>query len=810
MNLTPRGIREHLKLNSPIYRPHVGLRPFRSRARRRRRLLLGKDRSRRPARARSPERRPPAPAGGWKWPTPTARVAFAGSTAAAAARRFAPARSACLPKRCPQFSRSRPRRLRRGEAFSAPARRSLAGDRLWRGRTSHRSRRRPVLMSASLAASRFSTASSRRLPASSARASPMCGMRRGDAQTVLEAAPDAFFSRVFMLYPDPWPKRRHRKRRVVVRRHDRGAGASHAQGAELRFATDIDDYAGWTLARFLASPHFRWAAARADDWRQPWPEWRPTRYEAKARKCESGDGLPHFCPSVRRIGELSRRGESRKRSVRLQEVLMSESLDRRTLLKGARRFRGGASAPLAEALGAQADGLQFDPPVPFTYDLFRTAGARTRPRSLRSPAASGPGGPAEDQLRGMGQDPLSATTSPCSPTGLASFRSRFSTSACSSRRRSGCMSSRAARRARSSTSSPISKCRPIRRRATCRRRRLCRPARSRRRATARSTGARTTGSPSSAPPTSGRSANSASMASHRAASRLTSRSRTGRRSFPDFTDFYIDSAPGGDTITLYALMEGPSIVGAFRFLMTRGKGVVMDIQATMFTRAQVSRFGIAPLTSMYWFSETKKETAIDWRPEVHDSDGLAMWSGNGERLWRPSTTRPASWSRLSPTTTRAASASCSATGCSTIISTASSTTGARACGSSRCRARTARAGARGRSSCAKSRPTTRSTTMSWRCGCRPTRSPRAPNSISTTACTGSRASPFQASSQSFGRPASGGAASRACRARRGCSKFMVEFLGGPLSDLPYGVKPDLVVVGLARNVRPLSAHRGGP
>ena len=55
------------------------------------------------------------------------------------------------------------------------------------------------------------------------------------------------------------------------------------QGAELRFATDIDDYAGWTLARFLASPHFRWAATRADDWRQPWPEWRPTRYEAKAR-----------------------------------------------------------------------------------------------------------------------------------------------------------------------------------------------------------------------------------------------------------------------------------------------------------------------------------------------------------------------------------------------------------------------------------------------------------------------------------------------------------------------------------------------
>jgi glucans biosynthesis protein len=88
--------------------------------------------------------------------------------------------------------------------------------------------------------------------------------------------------------------------------------------------------------------------------------------------------------------------------------------------------------------------------------------------------------------------------------------------------------------------------------------------------------------------------------------------------FPDFTEFYIEPAVG-DAITLYALMEGPSIVGAFRFLMSRAKGVVMDLQTTLFTRAQVSRFGIAPLTSMYWYSETKKETAIDWRPEVHDS-----------------------------------------------------------------------------------------------------------------------------------------------------------------------------------------------
>ena len=105
--------------------------------------------------------------------------------------------------------------------------------------------------------------------------------------------------------------------------------------------------------------------------------------------------------------------------------------------------------------------------------------------------------------------------------------------------------------------------------------------------------------------------------------------------FPDFTEFYIDSQPDGNTLTLYALLEGPSIVGAFKFLMTRTNAVIMDIEANLFTRAQVSRFGIAPVTSMYWFSETKKQTAIDWRPEVHDSDGLEMWAGNGERLWRP-------------------------------------------------------------------------------------------------------------------------------------------------------------------------------
>ncbi len=104
--------------------------------------------------------------------------------------------------------------------------------------------------------------------------------------------------------------------------------------------------------------------------------------------------------------------------------------------------------------------------------------------------------------------------------------------------------------------------------------------------------------------------------------------------FPDFIEIYI----GPETtegVILHALLEGPSITGAYRFLMTRGKGVVMDIDCALFLRAGFTRFGLAPLTSMYWFSETAKPTAVDWRPEVHDSDGLSIWTGNGERLWRP-------------------------------------------------------------------------------------------------------------------------------------------------------------------------------
>ncbi len=106
--------------------------------------------------------------------------------------------------------------------------------------------------------------------------------------------------------------------------------------------------------------------------------------------------------------------------------------------------------------------------------------------------------------------------------------------------------------------------------------------------------------------------------------------------FPDFTEFWLEAVPSNpEQVIVYALLEGPSVTGAFGFLMTRGKAVLMDIDARLFTRNDVTRFGLAPLTSMYWFSETKKPTALDWRPEVHDSDGLALWTGAGERIWRP-------------------------------------------------------------------------------------------------------------------------------------------------------------------------------
>ncbi len=106
--------------------------------------------------------------------------------------------------------------------------------------------------------------------------------------------------------------------------------------------------------------------------------------------------------------------------------------------------------------------------------------------------------------------------------------------------------------------------------------------------------------------------------------------------FPDFTHIWLETpAENADAVTVWALLSGPSVAGAFKFIMKRQAGVVMEIEQAIYLRKPVARLGIAPLTSMYWYSETVKPTAVDWRPEVHDSDGLALWTGAGERIWRP-------------------------------------------------------------------------------------------------------------------------------------------------------------------------------
>ncbi|MGD9542761.1 MAG: tRNA (guanosine(46)-N7)-methyltransferase TrmB [Methylocystis sp.] len=107
-------------------------------------------------------------------------------------------------------------------------------------------------------------------------------LHQGDAVDVLDWLPDDALSRVYLFYPDPWPKRRHRKRRFVARENLDRLARTMRSGAELRFATDIDDYAAWTLARLRAYPDFAWRARRADDWRLSWPGWTQTKYEAKA------------------------------------------------------------------------------------------------------------------------------------------------------------------------------------------------------------------------------------------------------------------------------------------------------------------------------------------------------------------------------------------------------------------------------------------------------------------------------------------------------------------------------------------------
>src|SRR5215831_6787546 len=106
----------------------------------------------------------------------------------------------------------------------------------------------------------------------------------GDAVDLLAWLPDASLAQVDLLYPDPWPKRRHWKRRFVQDRTILMLARVLRSRGLFRFATDIPDYAAWTLERFIRAADFAWTAERADDWRKPWPGFRGTRYEAKAKR----------------------------------------------------------------------------------------------------------------------------------------------------------------------------------------------------------------------------------------------------------------------------------------------------------------------------------------------------------------------------------------------------------------------------------------------------------------------------------------------------------------------------------------------
>lgn len=111
--------------------------------------------------------------------------------------------------------------------------------------------------------------------------------------------------------------------------------------------------------------------------------------------------------------------------------------------------------------------------------------------------------------------------------------------------------------------------------------------------------------------------------------------------FPDFSAFWLERpAPGSDTVVVHALLDAPSVAGAYRFAITPGEPLVMDVDAALYPRRPVERLGIAPCTSMYQHGENDRRMANDWRPEIHDSDGLALWTGAGEWLWRPLTNPP--------------------------------------------------------------------------------------------------------------------------------------------------------------------------
>ena len=117
----------------------------------------------------------------------------------------------------------------------------------------------------------------------------------GDGREIIEALPDASLSRFFLLFPDPWPKTRHHKRRFLQMQMLDDLARVLKPGAELRFATDDKTYLPWALERLMAHPAFEWLAKGPADWTGRPQDWPPTRYETKAIK-----GAPTFLRFRRR------------------------------------------------------------------------------------------------------------------------------------------------------------------------------------------------------------------------------------------------------------------------------------------------------------------------------------------------------------------------------------------------------------------------------------------------------------------------------------------------------------------------------
>lgn len=108
----------------------------------------------------------------------------------------------------------------------------------------------------------------------------------------------------------------------------------------------------------------------------------------------------------------------------------------------------------------------------------------------------------------------------------------------------------------------------------------------------------------------------------------------GKEEFPRFSAFWLEQNGGG--LNVYALLDGPSVTGAYRMDNRRIEGgAVQEIEAELYFRRPVELLGVAPLTSMFWYGENSGTFRGDWRPQIHDSDGLALSTGAGERIWRP-------------------------------------------------------------------------------------------------------------------------------------------------------------------------------